>query len=150
MIAPSLNCRLTSSTTTPAVRPTARIAIAENMKATEPPMRSPMNTSGSATLIDVATLRKTSDPESPRSSSEAMVSTKGGEQGHGRDHRRTDGKALRHCLRGVADRIEADHDDARLTVELTRHLGDPAALSATGPNVSSDTTTPWWRACPSR
>jgi hypothetical protein len=36
----------TSSTTRPAARPTARIASAENMNATEPPISSPINTCG--------------------------------------------------------------------------------------------------------
>ena len=51
MIRPSANWRRTSCTTTLAVRPTARIASDENMKATEPPISKPMNVFGSATLI---------------------------------------------------------------------------------------------------
>src|SRR2546421_445148 len=53
MILPSANCRRTSCTTTAAVRLTARIANDEKRNAIEPPMSSPMNTFGSATLIAV-------------------------------------------------------------------------------------------------
>ena len=47
----SRNWRRTSSTTMPAVRPTARMASDENKNATVPPRIRPMNTLGSATLI---------------------------------------------------------------------------------------------------
>ena len=56
MIPPSANWLRTSCTTTPAVRPTARMASAENRKATEPPMSRPMNIFGLATLICVRML----------------------------------------------------------------------------------------------
>ena len=51
MIPPSANWLRTSCTTTPAVRPTARMASAENRNATEPPISRPMKIFGSATLI---------------------------------------------------------------------------------------------------
>ena len=51
MILPSANWLRTSWTTTPAVRPTARMASAENRNETEPPINRPMNTFGLARLI---------------------------------------------------------------------------------------------------
>ena len=47
----SRNWRRTSWTTVPAERPTARMASEENKKATEPPMSRPTKTVGLATLI---------------------------------------------------------------------------------------------------
>ena len=77
MIPPSRNWLRTSCTTTPAVRPTARIARAEKRNETEPPMSRPMKTFGFATLIWVRTLLNRRFPVMPLSgfSSPPMVST---------------------------------------------------------------------------
>ena len=66
MILPSANWRRTSWTTTAAVRPTARMARAENRKATDPPISIPMKTLGSATLIWVGVARNSGVPSSTR------------------------------------------------------------------------------------
>ena len=50
----SRNCRRTSCTTVPAVRPTARMASDENRNTTVPPMSAPAKVLGSAMLIDTA------------------------------------------------------------------------------------------------
>ena len=80
MMPPSLNWLRTSCTTTPAVRPTARIASAENIMATEPPMSRPMKVFTSETLICVSAAWKIAEPSSgapaasTNPSSPAMVS----------------------------------------------------------------------------
>ena len=132
MILPSANWRRTSCTTTPAVRPTARMASEENRKATEPPMSRPMNVFGSATLIcvsDVAEQRAgASACRRSRGSSVPIVSMKRGEQRHRGDDRRADGEALGDGLGGVAHRVEAHHDPLGLAVELAGHLGDAGGV----------------------
>ena len=67
MIPPSANWLRTSCTTTPAVRPTARMASAEKRNDTDPPMSRPMNTFGLATLICVRMLLNSVFPVMPLS-----------------------------------------------------------------------------------
>ena len=132
MIRRSRNWRRTSSTTVPAVRPTARIANELKRKAIEPPMSRPMNVIGLATLIWVRTSLKSSEPTLPMPSSLPMRLDVGGEQRDGRDDRRADGEALGDGLRGVADGVEAHHDPLGLAVELARHLRDARRVVGDG------------------
>ncbi len=100
---------------------------------------------GSATLIASSGSRST--PSFRFSAVEAELVAGGldeaGEQGDGGDDGRADGEALGDGLRGVADGVEADHDPLRARRGTRRDISAmPAALSDTGPNVSSDTITP--------
>src|SRR5947209_6089256 len=138
----SRNWRRTSCTTVPAERPTARMARAENMKAIDPPISRPMNVLGSATLIWVAMSWNRAEPVLPALSSLPMVSMK---------------LANNATAAMTADPIAKPFVTAFVVLPTASRLtmirsgspsnspdisAMPAALSATGPNVSSDTTTP--------
>src|SRR5688500_17025663 len=142
MILPSANWRRTSCTTTPAVRPTARIASAENRNGTAPPMSMPMKIFGSATLICVDASRNSSVPTLPISSSEPIVSMK-------LANRATAAMTADPMAKPLVTALVVLPTASRLTMMRSASPENspdisaiPAALSDTGPNVSSDTTTP--------
>src|SRR5918996_1539237 len=147
MILPSANWRRTSCTTTPAVRPTARMARPENRNGTAPPINSPMNTWGSATLIwmvpkmpsDVS-CRFSMTPTG--SSSVADVSMK-------LANRATAAMTAEPMAKPLVTALVVLPTASRPTITRSASPSNspdisamPAALSATGPYVSSETTTP--------
>ena len=138
----SRNWRLTSWTTVPAERPTALMARAEKRKATEPPMSMPMKVLGSATLIWVEMSRKRAVPVLPRLSSEPMVSMN-------EANRATEAMTAEPMAKPLVTALVVLPTASRLTMTRAGSPSNspdisaiPAALSATGPKVSSDTTTP--------
>ena len=142
MIWPSANCWRTSCTTVPAVRPTARIASALNRNAIDPPTSRPMNVSGSATLICVCAAPKSADPVSRRFSSLPMVSTNDANNA-------TAAMTADPMANPLVTAFVVFPTASRLTMIRSGSPPNspdisaiPAALSATGPNVSSETTTP--------
>ena len=108
------------------------------MNAIDPPMRRPMNVLGSATLICVRGSWKRSLPTAFRFELGADRLDERCEEGDRGDDRRADREALGDGLGGVADRVEAHHDALGLAVNSPDISAMPAALSATGPKVSSD------------
>ena len=135
MILPSANCLRTSCTTTPAVRPTARMASAENRNGTAPPISRPMKTFGSATLIGdrvehaARGLLQLVDALDREDLAGGGLDEAGEQRDRG-DDRGADGEALGDGLGGVADGVEADHDPLGLAVELAAHLGDAGGVVA--------------------
>ena len=148
MILPSANWRRTSCTTTPAVRDTALMARAEKRNGTAPPMRRPMKTFGSATLIGSevehapgAALAARSTLTAPRSSSTA-VSMKLAKIA-------TEAITAEPMAKPLVTALVVLPTASRLTMIRSGSPWNspdisamPAALSDTGPNVSSDTITP--------
>ena len=147
MILPSANWRRTSCTTTPAVRDTALMARAEKRNGTAPPMSRPMKTFGSATLIG-------SRSNTPRLVAWALSTISRG---------RISSTAVSMKLAKIAtEAITAEPmakplvtalvvlpTASRLTMIRSGSPWNspdisamPAALSDTGPKVSSDTITP--------
>src|SRR5436190_3999482 len=142
MIRPSANWRRTSCTTTFAVRPTALIASDEKRNATEPPMSRPMNVFGFATLMAVSGFRKRSSPLMLRFNWFLMVSMYD-------ENNATAAMTAEPIANPFVTALVVLPTASRLTMIRAGSPSNspdisaiPAALSATGPNVSSDTTTP--------
>src|SRR5262245_38519822 len=142
MILPSANCPRTSCTTTFAVRPTARIARPENRNATDPPISKPMNVFGSATLIIVSGLVNNWSPRRCKLSSFEIVSMYD-------ENSATAAMTAEPIANPFVTALVVFPTASRPTMIRCGSPSNspdisaiPAALSATGPNVSSDTTTP--------
>ena len=142
MIFFSRNWRRTSSTTVPAVRPTARMARAEKRNAIEPPTSRPMNVSGLATLIAVRGSWKSAEPTLSIPSSVPIVSMYD-------ENRATAAITAEPIAKPLVTALVVFPTASRLTMMRSASPSNspdisaiPAALSATGPKVSSDTTTP--------
>ena len=141
------NCLRTSCTTMPAVRPTARMASEENRKATEPPMSRPMKVFGSATLIwtRLASVPLTSAASTcgrRRAVPLAIVSTN-------EANRATAAMTAEPMAKPLVTALVVLPTASRLTMIRSGSPSNspdisamPAALSATGPKVSSATTMP--------
>ena len=138
----SRNWRRTSCTTVPAERPTARMASDENRNATEPPMSRPMKMVGLATLIWVCWMLKSFDAGTCRPSCETIVSTN-------EPNSDTDAMTAEPMATPLVMALVVLPTASRLT--MTRSASPvnspdisatPAALSDTGPKLSSDTTMP--------
>jgi acyl-coenzyme A synthetase/AMP-(fatty) acid ligase len=113
-----------------------------NRKATEPPMSRPMNVLGSATLIWVSGFWNRAEPVSSISSSAPIVSMK-------LANRATAAMTAEPMAKPLVTALVVLPTASRLTmIRSASPLNSPdisampAALSATGPKVSSDTTTP--------
>ena len=111
----SRNWRRTSTTTEPAARPTASIAIAPNRYGTRPPMNRPMITAGSDRL------NACSLPSGIEVVRVVREQHQRGETG------RADRVTLGDGLGRVADRVERVGDLAHV-LRQARHLGDAAAV----------------------
>src|SRR4051794_2268160 len=119
------------------------MARAENMKAIDPPMRRPMNVLGSATLICVSKApRNRSEPTLPSLSSLPMVSMNDA-------NRATAAMTAEPMANPLVTALVVLPTASRLTMMRSGSPSNspdisamPAALSATGPKVSSLTTTP--------
>ena len=142
MIRPSANWRRTSCTTTFAVRPTARIANDENKNAIDPPISRPMNVFGFATLIAVSGFLKRSLPLIFRFNWFLIVSMYD-------ENNATAAMTAEPIANPFVTAFVVLPTASRLTMMRSASPSNspdisaiPAALSATGPNVSSDTTTP--------
>src|ERR1700722_7822081 len=138
----SLNCRRTSCTTVPAERPTALMASDENKNATDPPMSSPMKTVGFDTLICVCGSSNSFDPVACRPSCDAMVSTN-------EPNSDTDAITAEPMATPLVMALVVLPTASRLTMMRSASpenspdiSATPAALSDTGPKLSSDTTMP--------
>src|SRR5579863_3270629 len=138
----SRNWRRTSCTTVPAERPTARMARDENRNATEPPMSNPMKIVGLATLIWVCWMLKSLDAGTCRPSWDTIVSTND-------PNSDTDAITAEPMATPLVMALVVLPTASRLT--MTRSASPvnspdisatPAALSDTGPKLSSDTTMP--------
>ena len=147
MILPSANWRRTSCTTTPAVRLTALMASAEKRNGTEPPMSRPMKTFGSATLIGsrsntpralcwaVSTMSRGSSSLTAVSMKLAKIAT--------------EAITAEPMAKPLVTALVVLPTASRLTMIRSGSPWNspdisamPAALSDTGPKVSSDTITP--------
>ena len=144
MICPSANWLRTSCTTTPAVRPTARMARAENRNGTAPPISRPMKIFGSATLMASSGARSTPSLRSATSmpSSAPAVSMK-------LANRATAAMTAEPMAKPLVTALVVLPTASRLTMIRSGSPWNspdisamPAALSDTGPNVSSETMTP--------
>src|SRR3954470_1305260 len=144
MILPSANCRRTSCTTTAAVLLTARIANDENRNAIDPPMSSPMNTFGSATLIAVCGSVNRALPLifSRPGNSFLIVSMYD-------ENNATAAMTAEPIANPFVTAFVVLPTASSITMIRCGSPANspditamPAALSATGPKVSSDTTTP--------
>ena len=138
----SRNWRRTSWTTVPADRPTARMASEENKKATEPPISRPMKVVGSATLIWVATWLNSCEPETCRLSWVPIVSMN-------EANRATAAITAEPMATPLVIALVVLPTASRLTmirsaspVNSPDISAIPAALSDTGPKLSSETTIP--------
>src|SRR5580700_6649759 len=138
----SRNWRRTSWTTVPADRPTARMASDENRKATEPPMSRPMKIVGLATLIWVCWMLKSLEAGTCKPNCETIVSTK-------EPNSDTEAMTAEPMATPLVMALVVLPTASRLT--MTRSASPvnspdisatPAALSDTGPKLSSDTTMP--------
>src|SRR5687768_10530622 len=142
MILPSANWRRTSFTTTPAERPTARMASALKRNGTAPPMSRPMNTFGSATLIWVATSRNSAVPTLVMPSSEPIVSMY---EANSATAAMTAEPMAKPFVTALVV-LPTASSDTMIRSGSPLNSPDisamPAALSDTGPNVSSETMTP--------
>ena len=146
MILPSANWLRTSCTTTPAVRDTAAIASEENMNGTAPPISRPMKTLGSATLMNTWSNTVSAGREYTRSLNSSaelpIVSMK-------LANRATAAITAEPIAKPLVTALVVLPTASRLTMTVWASPSNspdisaiPAALSATGPNVSSLTTTP--------
>ena len=142
MILPSANWLRTSCTTVAAVRPTARIASELNMNAIDPPMRRPMNVFGSATLICVRGSWNRSLPTAFRSSSAPIVSMNDAKSATAAMTAEPIAKPLVTALVVLPTASRLTMMRSASPVNSPDISAMPAALSATGPNVSSETMTP--------
>ena len=138
----SRNWRRTSSTTVPAERPTARMASDENRKPIEPPMSRPMKVFGLATLIWVKGETRSSLARRCRFSCESIVSMKDAKSA-------TEAMTAEPMATPLVMALVVLPTASRLT--MTRSASPvnspdisamPAALSDTGPKLSSETTMP--------
>ena len=126
----------------PAERPTALIARDENRNATEPPIRRPMKIVGLATSICVCGSVNRADPERWRPSCVAIVSTN-------EPNKDTEAMTAEPIATPLVIALVVLPTASRLTmirsaspVNSPDISAIPAALSDTGPKLSSDTTIP--------
>ena len=138
----SRNWRRTSWTTVPAERPTARMASEENRNTIDPPISSPMNMVGLATLIWVLALLNSAAPLPGMFSLDPMVSIKDPKS-------ETAAMTAEPMATPLVTALVVFPTASRLT--MTRSASPvnssdisamPAALSHTGPKLSWDTTIP--------
>ena len=140
----SRNWRRTSWTTVPADRPTARMARAEKMKAIDPPISTPMKVVGWDTLIEVwrQVEQRVDRDLRGRLSCSPMVSMK-------EANRATEAMTAEPMATPLVTALVVLPTASRLT--MTRSASPvnspdisatPAALSETGPKLSSETIMP--------
>src|SRR5579872_3605400 len=144
----SRNWRLTSWTTVPAERPTARMASEEKRKAIEPPMRSPMKVVGLDTLIWVSGELKRLLPTSRRCSWLPIVSMNEEKGATAAITAEPMAKPLVMALvvLPTASRLTITRSASPWNSPLISAI--PAALSEMGPKVSSETTIPAFESRP--
>ena len=142
----SRNWRRTSWTTVPAERPTARMARAEKMKAIDPPISTPMKIVGCETLIEVCGRLKSQLTGAPSGACSLswlpIVSMK-------EANRATEAMTAEPMATPLVTALVVLPTASRLT--MTRSASPvnspdisatPAALSDTGPKLSSETIMP--------
>ncbi len=144
MMPPSLNCLRTSCTTTPAVRPTARMESAEKRNGTAPPIRRPMKTFGSATFTASSGALNTPSARffATTPSSAPAISMNDANSATAAMTAEPMAKPLvtAFVVLPTASRLTMMRSGSPWNSPLISAI--PAALSDTGPKVSSDTMTP--------